>query len=128
VTRRAECGSESGYRRHLAERTVTCVLCCDAHALHMAQWRARLAMRRTQRDNPLQYQAALDGIEPAEALTEADRHRLVTQLHAAGWTDLEIAKHARMTLYTTARIRGDLLGLPANQGRAAAGGWRDGPE
>lgn len=122
MARRAACGSESGYRRHLAERTVPCVLCCDGHALHVALWRARLVTRRTLPDNPLQYRAALDGGEPADALTEADRHRLVTQLHAGGWTDVEIARHTRMTTYTTVRIRDDLLGLPVNPGRTEAGG------
>lgn len=45
------------------------------------------------------------GIEPAEALDTADREQLITELWAAGWADVEIAAHCRMTTYTTARIR-----------------------
>ncbi|PXY27414.1 hypothetical protein [Prauserella muralis] len=50
---------------------------------------------------------------PAELLLTKDRERLVTDLWAAGWTDLEIAVHTRMTTYTTGRIR-DRLGLAAH--------------
>ena len=59
------------------------------------------------------YRACMDGQLPAEELPAYLRARLLTQLHALGWTDLEIAVHTRMTLYTTARIR-DRLGLSPN--------------
>jgi len=49
---------------------------------------------------------------PAEALPPADRERLVGELWAAGWTDVEIATHTHMSTYTTARIRAR-LGLDA---------------
>lgn len=67
------------------------------------------------------YRLALRGDVPAEALTQAERHCLVVALHARGWTDVQIAAHARMTTYTTARIRTG-LDLPANrqQQRSAA--------
>lgn len=60
----------------------------------------------------LHYREALAGREPAEALPTHVRHRLVAQLHGAGWTDVEIAAHTRMTTYTTARIRAGLGLLP----------------
>lgn len=109
---RADCGTESGYRRHLANREVTCQLCCDAHAVHMANWRARARVQTPA--NEIQYRAARLGREPAEALTTADRHRLVAELHRLGWTDVQIARHTRQTTYTSARVR-ELLGLPVNQ-------------
>lgn len=109
----APCGSESGYRRHLYEGTVTCRACCEAHAVHNANWRAR--SRVTTPINPLQYQAARIGLEPAEALEPGDRERLVAELHGLGWTDGQIAVLARMTTYTTARIR-DGIGLRPNFG------------
>lgn len=112
MRRRADCGSESGYRRHLAGREVTCQACCDAHAVHMANWRAR--SRVTPPGTEVLYRAARLGREPAEALATADRWRLVAELHRLGWSDVQIAEHCRMTLYTTARLRADLLGLPAN--------------
>jgi hypothetical protein len=115
--RRADCGTETGYRRHLAEHTVPCRSCCDGHAVEMANWRARRRLRQHPRvrsfaDRPLQYRAAWEGDEPAEALTTDDRHRLVTDLHDLGWDDDRIAQHTRMTTYTTARIRGSLGLLP----------------
>lgn len=122
MSARAVCGTESGYRRHLADRSRPCVRCCDAHALQTALHRARVSAGRTLPDEPLRYRAVLDGTEPAEALTTADRHRLVTALHAASWTDLDIASHTRMTLYTAARIRGDLLHLPVNRPRPVGEG------
>lgn len=45
---------------------------------------------------------------PAEALDQRDRERLVYDLWAAKWSDVEIATHTRMSTYTTARIRRDL--------------------
>lgn len=107
---RAPHATESGYRRHLADRDVPCLLCCDAHAVVMANWRARARVSSPQ--EPLRYQAARRGVEPAEALTQGDRHRLVAELHRAGWGDAAIAAHTRMTTYTTARIRGALGLLP----------------
>jgi hypothetical protein len=62
------------------------------------------------------------GTEPAEALPQQEREQLVTELWAAGWTDVEIAQHTRMTTYTTGRIR-IRLGLaahpPTKRGAAA---------
>ncbi len=52
---------------------------------------------------------------PAEALTTSDRADLVADLHALGWTDVDIASHTKQTTYTTARIRAR-LGLTANEG------------
>lgn len=106
----AVCGSEPGYRRHVYKRSVPCQRCCTAHAAHMARWRSRA--RVTTAVNPVQYQAARIGLEPAEALVAADRHRLVAELHRLGWGDTAIASHTRMTTYTTARIRGALGLLP----------------
>lgn len=54
------------------------------------------------------YERCLAGREPAESLPPAERERLVTELHSAGWPDQAIADHTRMTLYTTARIRARL--------------------
>lgn len=51
---------------------------------------------------------------PAEALPTEDRERLVRQLWRAGWTDVEVATHTRMSTYTTGRIR-ERLGLPAHR-------------
>lgn len=67
--------------------------------------------------HPLRYQAARNGQTPAEDLCTEDRHRLVTELHAWGWTDIQIAGHTRMTLYTTARIRAGLGLLPHRPGQ-----------
>lgn len=110
--RRADCGTESGYRRHLVEGEPTCQLCCDAHAVHMANWRARA--RVSAPINEVQYRAARLGREPAEALAREDRDRLVVELHRAGWSDVQIAQLTRMTTYTTVRIRA-ALDLQANQ-------------
>lgn len=110
----AVCGTETGYRRHRAERTFTCRRCCTAHAAVMARWRSRA--RVTTAVNPVLYQAARLGLEPAEALVTADRHRLVAELHRLGWDDIAIASLSRMTLYTTARIRGALGLLPNRPG------------
>lgn len=62
---------------------------------------------------------AYDGHLPAEALSTKDRETLVWDLHAAGWTDCEIATHTRMTTFTTGRIRAR-LGLAAHHRKAAA--------
>lgn len=51
------------------------------------------------------YKACLEGRAPAETLPTAQRSLLVRVLHSRGFTDLEIAEHTRMSLYTTARIR-----------------------
>lgn len=61
-------------------------------------------IRADRPEQPLLYRLALAGREPAEALTTADRRRLVTALLAAGWPIGRIAGHCRMTCYTTARI------------------------
>ena len=58
------------------------------------------------------YAACRAGNVPAEVLPPADRERLVGELWAAGWTDVEIATHTHMSTYTTARIRAR-LGLDA---------------
>jgi hypothetical protein len=58
----------------------------------------------------------MNGHEPAEALHQDDRRRVVLRLHGRGWTDEEIAVRTRMTPTTAARIRND-LGLAANQGK-----------
>lgn len=54
-----------------------------------------------------------EGKEPAEVLSTRDREDLVWHLHEQSLTDVEIAGHTRMTLYTAARIRGR-LGLRPN--------------
>lgn len=61
---------------------------------------------------PLLYGRALRGLEPAEALSTADRKRLLAELHGWGWTDAEVAAHTRLTTYTAARIRAALGLLP----------------
>ena len=53
----------------------------------------------------LNYRLALVGDIPAEALTTIEREDLVVMLWGRGWSDNEIARHTRMTLHTTARIR-----------------------
>lgn len=93
------CGTEPGYRRHARDREVPCLACVTAHS---DAARARDLYRK-----------ALHGLEPAEALPTAYRHRLVAELHRRGWTDTEIAAHTRMTTYTTTRIRAQ-LGLHPN--------------
>lgn len=59
------------------------------------------------------YAACLAGDLPAELLPPGRRRLLLHELHALGWTDVEIATHTRMTTYTTARLR-DQLGLDPN--------------
>jgi len=58
-----------------------------------------------QPDHPEQYRLALEGREPAEALTTRDRRLLVRALWKNGLPDVAIAAHTAMTLATTARIR-----------------------
>lgn len=60
-------------------------------------------------DHPLQYRAALQGLEPADALTTRDRHRLVALFIDSGLSDVEIADRTRMTTYTTNRIRREIF-------------------
>ncbi len=139
--KRPDCGTNRGYHQHLAAHERACTRCCTAHttASRVSYHRRRAELRRFEvrraaaeaerrawpwpfgpaPDDPLLYAAGLAGHEPAEALTTLDRRRLVAVLHAAGWTDGEIAEHTRMTTYTTARIRGD-LGLTPN-GQAMEG-------
>lgn len=57
-----------------------------------------------------------EGREPAESLTPQDREDMVFQLHRHGWSDMDIARHTRQTLYTTGRIL-DRLGLDPNHDR-----------
>jgi hypothetical protein len=71
--------------------------------------------------NTLQYQAARDGREPAEALPTLARARLVVELHRRGWTDVEIATWTRQTTFTTAEIRGRLGLLPNTRPDATEG-------
>jgi hypothetical protein len=65
------------------------------------------------------YQLCLDGARPAEELPAYLRDRLITRLHGEGWTDVEIAVHTYMTLYTTVRIR-NRLGLSPNAAERGA--------
>jgi hypothetical protein len=68
------------------------------------------------------YAQCLAGIEPAELLSPVARRALLRDLHAKGWTDVEIAAHTMWTTSVVARIRAE-LNLPANQpvaGRAVA--------
>lgn len=116
-----DCGTPRGYRLHGYHREVPCDRCCAAHALTEA---ARRITHRTAPDQPLQYRAALNGREPAEALTTRDRARLVAALTVRGWTVQRIAEHTRMTTYTTARIRDRLVAAgvttpPTNLGESA---------
>ena len=67
-------------------------------------------------EQPKQFRLARDGAEPADALTPHDRRLLVELLHELGWTDLEISRHTRMTLYTTARLRDELWLRPNPEG------------
>lgn len=60
------------------------------------------------------YGQAFRGEVPAERLDRAERDRLVRVLHGYGWSDVEIAEHTWMTVYTTARIR-IRLGLGRNE-------------
>jgi DNA-binding NarL/FixJ family response regulator len=63
--------------------------------------------------------ACIAGREPAEALDARDREDLVAELVGRGWSDVEIAVLARMSTYTTARIR-SRLGLAANRSTVEA--------
>ena len=64
-----------------------------------------------------QIRMAMQGLLVAEELPTKARERLFTELHALGWTDLEMAEHTRTTPYTTVRIR-ERLGLRPNRPRA----------
>lgn len=66
--------------------------------------------------------AACRGEEPAESLTTRDREDLVYALVLRGWSDVEVAGHTRMTLYTLVRIRLrlGLFGNPKVNMRGAA--------
>ena len=107
------CGTPAAWRRHHARGEYPCLPCADAWNADV-KTRARRGPPQASRD--ALYLAALDGREPAEALTTRDRATLVFELHWSGFTDFEIAERCRMTLYTTARIR-DRIGLPANPGK-----------
>jgi hypothetical protein len=113
MRRPADCGTECGYRRHLAAHEFACQACCDAHAVAVANWRARA--RVVAPSNEPLYRACRLGRDPAEALSTEDRERLVDELHRLGWSDTQIAEHTRMSTYTTVRIRERLM-LPANAG------------
>lgn len=65
------------------------------------------------------YNACYRGELPAETLDTAAREHLVYDLWLKGWTDVEIATHTSMTLYTTARIRAR-LGLAPHRARKEA--------
>ncbi|QCQ91756.1 hypothetical protein [Rhodococcus sp. SGAir0479] len=69
---------------------------------------------RHQLDNPIWFEAALAGTQPAEVLTPYDRRVLMAALVRRGMTDTEIATHTRWTTYTTARIR-ENCGLEPNR-------------
>lgn len=57
--------------------------------------------------------AAAAGDLPAEALSQRERDALIADLHRHGWSDLRIAEHTSLSLYTTGRIL-DRLGLQPN--------------
>lgn len=101
-------GTETGYRRHLLTKSVPCRPCTDAHAVVIANWRAR--SRVVAALEPTKYQAARIGLLPAEALQPGDRDRLVAELIDRRWTVVEIAVLTRMTTYTTGRIVSRLSG------------------
>lgn len=50
---------------------------------------------------------------PAEALDTSDREWLIGELHRAGWADVEIAAHTKLSTYTVGRIR-ERLGIEPN--------------
>lgn len=110
---RAPCGTDAGYQQHRLGGETACRRCCDAHALSVAISRAG-AHAAHGPVRPAQYVAALAGREPAEALHQSDRARLVAALHHRGLDDAQVAIRTRMTTYTAARIRAS-LGLPAHQ-------------
>lgn len=97
------CGTEEGYQAHVEVLDPPCAPCRDARALHRVLIRAIPGP-----EQPTRYRAALEGSTPAEVLTTEDRGRLVGELYAHGWSDVQIAAHTRMTTYTTTRIRGAL--------------------
>lgn len=76
-------------------------------------------MSRPPITNQRRWKGCLSGQIPAEQLPTLEREHLVRLLHRRGWTDLQIAVHTRMTLYTTVRIR-ERLGLSANHDERGA--------
>lgn len=107
------CGTDAGYQRHQAAGEDACRACCDAHALDVANRRIAAHLPRPVVASLL-YAACRAGRDVAEALSTVDRARLVTELHSAGWTDVEVAAHTRMTTFTAGEIR-QRLGLAPNQ-------------
>ncbi len=71
------------------------------------------------RRTTIRYRKALDGIEPAETLSTAQRARLMRVLVGLGWTDVHIAVHTLWTVYTVIRIR-ERLGLKPNAANRSA--------
>lgn len=55
-------------------------------------------------DRPLQYRLALDGREPADALTQNDRNVLITTLMGTSRDVHEVARITHCTPYTIERI------------------------
>lgn len=70
-------------------------------------------LTRRRLDNAGQFDDALAGKIPGEALSAYDRRVLVSVLHSRGYSDRQIADRTQWTLYTTARIR-DHIGLDPN--------------
>jgi hypothetical protein len=65
--------------------------------------------------NPLRFQRAVDGLDPAEILSPADRTRLMLLLvEHWRWSDRQIASHTKWSLYTVARIREQLMLAPCS--------------
>ncbi|ORJ92599.1 hypothetical protein A6F55_23845 [Prescottella equi] len=77
---------------------------------------------RHQLDNPIHFEAALAGTQPAEVLTPYDRGVLMAVLVRRGLTDVEIAAHTKWTTYTTARIR-ENCGLDPNPPQPERNSW-----
>lgn len=73
------------------------------------------------RSDRVLYRQARDGELPAEALPTRLRWRLVAELHAAGWSDSEIAEWTLESSYTVARIR-EGMGLKPNPNPERKGG------
>lgn len=95
-------------RREALDRTRRAVLRTD-----VAAFRHTLDAPTPPKPHIVLYERCLAGREPAESLPCKQRELLVAELCTAGWTDLQIAGHTRLTLYTTARIRAR-LGLSPN--------------
>ncbi|MER7078160.1 MULTISPECIES: hypothetical protein [Bacteria] len=73
----------------------------------------------TRRSSSARRRHCAAGHWPAEALTPAERERLVAELHDRGLTDREIADHCRMSTFTAGRIL-DRLGLAPNPSKDTA--------